>query len=139
MIIQVDPNRCVKCGACVKDCIVEILKPGADGFPAVAPELERYCLNCQHCLAVCPQGALTCHGVTAGQCPAPGPLPETEKMLNLLRQRRSIRQFRDENLPPEVMKNLKDSLAWTPTGCNDHRLFFRIIEDKEKWRFSARR
>ena len=135
MIIQVDPNRCVKCGACVKDCIVEILKPGADGFPAVAPELERYCLNCQHCLAVCPQGALTCHGVTAGQCPAPGPLPEPEKMFNLIRQRRSIRQFKDENLPPEVMGPLKDSLAWTPTGCNDHRLFFRIIEDKEEMAF----
>ena len=134
-MIQVDREKCVKCGACVRDCIVEILKPGADGFPAVAPELERFCLNCQHCLAVCPRGAVTCHGVTPEQCPAPGPLPEPEPMFDLLRQRRSIRQFKDENLPPEVLGKLKDSLAWSPTGCNDHRLFFTVIEDKAEMAF----
>jgi len=134
-MIQVDREKCVKCGACVRDCIVEILKPGADGFPAVAPELERYCLNCQHCLAVCPRGAVTCHGVTPEQCPAPGVLPEPEPMFNLLRQRRSIRQFKDENLPPEVLGKLKDSLAWAPTGCNDHRLFFTVVEDKAEMAF----
>ena len=134
-MIQIDREKCVKCGACVRDCIVEILKPGADGFPAVAPELERFCLNCQHCLAVCPRGAVTCHGVTPEQCPAPGPLPDPEKMSALLRPRRSVRQFKDENLPQAVLGKLKDSLAWSPTGCNDHRLVFTVIEDKADMAF----
>ena len=134
-MIQIDHSRCVKCDACVRDCIVEILKPDGNGFPAVAPELERFCLNCQHCLAVCPKGAVTCNGVTPEQCPVPGPLPGSDSMLNLLRQRRSIRQFKDENLPPEVLSKLKDSLAWTPTGCNDHRLFFNVVEDKASMEF----
>ena len=134
-MIEVDRTKCVKCGACVRDCIVEVLKPDAEGFPAVAPELERFCLNCQHCLAICPQGAVTCHGVTPGECSAPGALPDPERMFALLRQRRSIRQFRNENLSPEVLKRLKDSLAWTPTGCNDHRLFFSVIEEKSEMDF----
>lgn len=135
MLIEIDRKSCIKCGACVRDCIVEIIKTGADGFPGVPPELERHCLNCQHCLAVCPKGALTCHGVTPAQCPAPGPLPEPEKLFNLLRQRRSIRQFKDENLSPEILEQLKSSLAWSPTGCNDHRLYFRMVCDKAEMEF----
>ena len=134
-MIRIDHELCVKCGACERDCIVEILKPGTDGFPAVAPELERYCLNCQHCLAVCPKGAVNCNGVAPEQCPAPGTLPSPENMFDLLRQRRSIRQFKDENLPPDVLEKLKASLAWSPTGCNDHRLFFTLVENKESMEF----
>ena len=130
-MIEVQRDLCVKCGACVKDCVVGILKPNADGFPAVAPELERFCLNCQHCLAVCPKGAVTCNGVKPEQCAASAPLPSPDSMFGLLRQRRSIRQFKDENLSPDVLEKLKASLAWSPTGCNDHRLFFAVIEDKD--------
>ena len=46
-MIAVDAEKCVRCGACVRDCIVEVLKPGADGVPCVASGEERFCLNCQ--------------------------------------------------------------------------------------------
>ncbi len=52
-------------------------------------------------------------------------------MRNLLRQRRSIRFFRNENVSPEILSKLKESLHWSPTGCNDHRLFFSVVEDRE--------
>lgn len=74
-MIAVDAEKCVRCGACVRDCIVEVLKPGADGVPCVASGEERFCLNCQHCLAVCPQGAVVCNGVTPEECAGIGPLP----------------------------------------------------------------
>ena len=134
-MISVDQNKCLRCNLCVKDCIVEVLTPDSAGFPHLSPELERYCLNCQHCLAICPAGALSCHGVSPEKCALPGKLPEAEKMFNLLRMRRSCRQYKDENLSPEIMRTLKDSLAWTPTGCNQHKLFFKIIEDKNEMAF----
>ena len=34
-MIAVDAEKCVRCGACVRDCIVEVLKPGADGVRCV--------------------------------------------------------------------------------------------------------
>ncbi len=49
-MILIEKEKCLRCGACVRDCIVEVLKPGADGIPRIAPEEERFCLNCQHCL-----------------------------------------------------------------------------------------
>lgn len=131
-MIKVDPEKCLRCGACFRDCIVEVLKPDEQGFPSLAPELEKYCLNCQHCLAVCPVGAVNCHGVTAERCQPIGELPSAEKMRNLIRQRRSIRQYKNENLPPEILGELKKSLAWSPTGCNVHNLVFRMVDDKEE-------
>lgn len=134
-MIIVDPEKCLRCSKCVKDCIVEVLKPAPDGVPFLAPELEKYCLNCQHCLAICPSGALSCHGVTPEMCPAPGKRPAPQEMLNLLQMRRSCRLYKDENLPSDTMTALKNALAWTPTGCNVHNLFFRVIEDKEEMAF----
>ena len=134
-MIKIDRNKCLKCGKCIRDCVVEVLKPNEDGFPFLAPELERFCLNCQHCLAVCPAGAVDCHGVTAEMCDLPGEMPTPEAMLNLLKMRRTVRHFKDENLPGEVLAALKSSLAWSATGCNDHRLFFYMVEDKQEMKF----
>ena len=134
MIIQVDPNRCVKCGACVKDCIVEILKPGADGFPAVAPELERYCLNCQHCLAVCPQGAVSIFGKRPEDSLPPPPLEMGEYMERLVVNRRSCRRFLDKNVDPRIITRILSAMAAAPTGGNAQDVEYTVIDDKERVR-----
>ena len=134
-MIRIDESKCLKCKACVKDCIVKILTIGENGFPHVRPEDERFCLNCQHCLAVCPVGAVECHDVTAEKAAPVGPLPTAQTMMNLLCQRRSIRQYKHEDLDSETMDTLVKSLAWTPTGCNDHRLFFAVVRRRTEMDF----
>ena len=52
-MIHIDKSKCTACGACVRDCVVHVLTKGEDGFPVFRKENERFCLNCQHCLAVC--------------------------------------------------------------------------------------
>jgi hypothetical protein len=49
--------------------------------------------------------------------------------------RRSCRLYKDENIPVDVMEALKKSLAWSPTGCNNHKLYFYIVENKEAMSF----
>ena len=115
--------------------LIKIIKRDTEEFPYVPAELDKFCINCQHCLAICPTGAITCNGVTAAQCPPIGNVPSPENMLNLIRQRRSIRRYKQENLPPEVIAKLRESLAWSATGCNDDSLLFRIIDNKEDMTF----
>ncbi len=134
-MIQIDPDRCTRCHACVRDCVVHILRPGADGIPSVRREEERYCLNCQHCLAVCPSGAVVCHGVAAKDAPPTTPLPSAEAMMALLRQRRSCRQFRPEPLDETTLRRFTEALAYTPTGCNDHRLWFALVHSPSEMEF----
>ena len=134
-MITADKTQCLRCSKCIKDCIGSLLVPDGEGYPVMPPENEKYCINCQHCLAVCPTGAISCNGVTASQCALPGSTPAPEDMLNLLRMRRSCRLYKDENVAPDIIEALKSSLAWTPTGCNNHKLYFSIIETKEEMTF----
>ena len=131
-MISVDASKCTRCGRCIADCIVQVIARGKDGIPSLPEKFEKHCMHCQHCLAVCPTGALTCDGHAPENCVPTGPLPDDTHMMNLIRPRRSIRTYTQENLPPEVMEKLVASLRWIPTGCNDHRLFFTVVDDIAK-------
>jgi nitroreductase/NAD-dependent dihydropyrimidine dehydrogenase PreA subunit len=131
-MIHIDREKCTRCGACVRDCVVHVLRADADKAPVMRAEDERFCLNCQHCLAVCPHGAVTCQGVGSKDALDPEPLPDGRAMAALVRQRRSIRQWKDEPISEEVWARLIDSLAWMPTGCNDHRLHFTIVRSRKR-------
>ena len=118
-MIQVHSEKCCRCAACVHDCIVSLIQlPEDGGVPFISPELEKYCIHCGHCLAVCPTGALVCDGKSADDCEPLGPLPNPDEMLHLIRQRRSVRQWSDRPIDDEILDRLKSSLDWTPTGCN---------------------
>lgn len=96
------------------------------------PDEERFCIRCRHCLAVCPAAAVSVCGQKPDSARTPSPLPDPDRMENLIRQRRSIRWYRPEPVEREILDRLKDSLRWAPTGCNDHRLFFRVMESPEE-------
>ena len=128
--ITVDRAICTGCGQCVKDCMVKAIVM-ENNVPVMAADGLKLCFNCQHCLAICPAGALSVNGISPDDCPANGALPAPEMMKNLIRQRRSVRQFKSEELDQETLDFLIDSLHWTPTGCNDHRLRFFVAGKKE--------
>ncbi|MBQ4437491.1 nitroreductase family protein [bacterium] len=127
-MIQVDLEKCCRCGACVKDCVVNVLQLPEEGVPFALPEREAGCMHCGHCLAVCPTGALTCDGKSAADCEPLGVIPKPEEMIQLIRQRRSIRQWKEQPIDDEILEKLKSSLDWAPTGCNVHNLQFIIVD-----------
>lgn len=131
MEIGFQQKKCTRCGLCLKDCLGGILEKDPEGFPRLSPDNGKYCIKCGHCFAICPAGAVVFNGKTAGDAPPKGPVPAGNEMANLLRQRRSIRSYQPQAINPEKMTQLKEILTWTPTGCNDHKLIFSIVEDKE--------
>ena len=130
-MVVIDKGKCVACGACVRDCVAHVLTTGPDGLPHMRPEDEQFCINCQHCLAVCAQGAVTCNDVGFADTLEVESVPDGEAEAALLRQRRSIRQWGKGPIGEDVWKRLVDTLAWMPTGCNDHQLHFTVVRDSE--------
>jgi Fe-S-cluster-containing hydrogenase component 2 len=128
----VDDKRCVRCGKCAKDCIAEIIEQKGKALPSIKPEQEENCLQCQHCLAICPAGAIS----ILGHNPADslelkaGSMPPLSQMTTIIRGRRSIRHYRDENVDPVLLKNLLATVANAPTGINRRELTFSVIDDK---------
>ncbi len=128
---KVNTETCIRCGLCISDCTVKALTKNPEGYPVMKTGMESVCIGCQHCLAICPEGAAGIHGLRAEDCAPKAALPSPDAMLALLRQRRSVRQYKPESVPQETLEKLKESLRWSPTGCNDHRLAFHLVESAE--------
>jgi Fe-S-cluster-containing hydrogenase component 2 len=56
------------------------------------------CWRCQHCLAVCPQGAISIFGKKPEDSLPPAPKEMGEYMEQLIVNRRSCRRFLDQNV-----------------------------------------
>jgi len=128
---SVDAGKCVTCGECERDCPVNIINLD-EGLPAIPSDQESACIECQHCLAVCPTGAISILGVDPG---ASWPLeadsfPEARRLATLIKGRRSVRRYRDENLDPQLLDDLL-AVAWhAPSGVNSRQVQFTVIDDR---------
>ena len=130
---QVDERRCTRCGECVADCPARIIAMQKDGLPSIAPDKEAACYRCQHCLAVCPTGAVSILGLKPENSqPLFGNYPDPAKLETLIKGRRSIRRYKDENLEPELLQRLLE-VAWhAPTGVNSRQVRFTLVDGREK-------
>lgn len=128
---EIDLGKCTGCGLCAQDCPANIIGLQA-GYPAIAEEQEGVCFRCQHCLAVCPFGAVSILGKKPEDSrPLKDNLPSPDQMETLIKGRRSVRRYCDENLEPELIQRLLD-VAWqAPTGHNARQVRFTLIDDKE--------
>lgn len=126
--LYIDKEKCIHCGLCIKDCIACCLEFDENKIPKFAQGGEERCIKCQHCLAICPSGAVSIlnkNPENSDKIEEHNP----EKLLNLIKSRRSFRHYKPENLEPETLKKLKNMLNWVPTGCNFHQLHFAFVED----------
>jgi Fe-S-cluster-containing hydrogenase component 2 len=129
-IFEVDETKCVKCGACVRDCAFRALKMD-DVKPRMA--YPDRCMKCQHCLAVCPTGAVVFDGKRPEDSVPTGdlPLPSLESVENWMRTRRSVRRFAAEDVDRATLDRILAALGNAPTGCNARSLTFTCFPTRE--------
>lgn len=129
---QVDQQKCTRCGLCAEDCVARVIE--MPHYPAIPAEKEGGCYRCQHCFAVCPTGAVSILGLKPEESlPLTGDWrPDPAKLETLMKGRRSVRRYREENLEPELMQRLLD-VAWhAPTGINSRQVLLTVIDDRDK-------
>lgn len=103
-----------------------------DGYPTIVPEKESSCLECQHCLAVCPTGAVSILGKRAGDSVSfAGNLATPEMIETLMKGHRSVRRHKDENVTPELIQRLLDVACHAPTGVNFRQVLFTVVDNKD--------
>lgn len=128
----VNTQSCTQCGQCAQDCPAKIIDLEG-GYPAIAPEKEASCYRCQHCLAVCPTGSISILGVQPDDSlPLAGNFPDPLQMETLIKGRRAVRQYSEENLAPELIEKLL-TVAWhAPTGMNSRQVRLTVVDDRQK-------
>lgn len=110
------------------------------GHPSIIPGGEEVCNRCGHCVAACPQGALSHSNIPVEDCPEIKPelLINEEQAAQFLRSRRSIRAYKDKPVEREKIKRLIEIARYAPTGGNSQLVEWLVLTDKNKLRDISR-
>ena len=96
---RVDESKCVGCGLCQLACPSMLIEMNEHKKPGLKPvkSMDWYgCWGCQHCLTVCPNGAISVLGKKPeDSLPLPSDAIATD-LERLVCSRRSCRQFPDQ-------------------------------------------
>lgn len=126
-IIQVDQEKCIRCGLCVNVCPTDVLTLGSYG----PQDTENHCIACGHCVAVCPREALNnIMAPLSNQVTLPRtPVLDAATAATFLRARRSIRGYKQVAVPREKIKQLLNIARFAPTGGNTQGLTYAVIDN----------
>lgn len=124
--IKINHDLCIGCGKCVKDCVSEKIKL-VDGK---AQFMYEKCIQCGHCFAICPVNAVTMTNYESAEEISPVDIMEfdSNKLLLALKSRRTIRQFKNEDIPDEMIKKIIEAGRYCPTGTNAQDFSFTVIK-----------
>ncbi|MFH1983632.1 MAG: nitroreductase family protein [Pseudomonadota bacterium] len=137
-LITVDPELCRRDGICAAECPMKIIAFNAQGGapPALLEAAEPACINCGHCVAVCPTAALTHKNLSPADCLPVNPewLMGADRVEHFLRCRRSIRVYKKKPVLREDMEKLLDIARYAPSGHNLQPVKWLVVDGPEKVR-----
>ena len=120
----IDEGLCNGCGLCVEVCPKETITM-KDKKAVVTGEES---LNCGHCSAVCPTGAVRVSGLDpalsvfktfqSGESWLPFGEGDITGLVNLMQSRRSCRNFAERPVPKDILEDLVKIGISAPSGSN---------------------
>ncbi len=128
---KVDQHTCTQCKICVTECPVLIID-GKTAFPEIKDGKAGNCLKCQHCLAVCPEGAISIWGKNPeNSISTNSAIPKPVELENLMQIRRSIRRYKNDEVPGDLIQHLISMASYAPTGKNENAVQFTVVDNKQ--------
>lgn len=129
-LFVVDPARCKGDDVCIAECPTRIIEPGPPGSPPhVLPELEEFCRNCGHCVAVCAHGAASLSTMATEHLARVRPdwIFGREQVTHFLRARRSIRSYAKKPVERAILADLIDVARHAPSASNRQPVHWLVI------------
>ena len=128
-LIQIDKKACIGCSQCIKDC-------PANNITLInksAHIKHQQCIQCGHYVAICPKKAVSMTGFNES------PIEFKEKttvdsaqLLQALKTRRTIRQFKNQQISDQVISQIIEAGRLTPTGGNAQDVSYIVLKDHLK-------
>ena len=130
MKLIIDEELCTACKQCMQVCIRDNIV--VEDF---AVETGSNCFECGHCMAICKQKAITLKSYEGKQDRIqdynPRELPvEYDDLLQFLKQRRSIRWFKNKKIDKETFDKLFEGAYYSPSAQNAQDVEFVVLDER---------
>jgi nitroreductase/Pyruvate/2-oxoacid:ferredoxin oxidoreductase delta subunit len=134
IILCIDEDKCIECKQCVRDCPERLFHENADessGLGIYFSDPYEDCRQCGHCIAVCPVDAIEFEAVEKPRgfdgIGDPSTLISYDTLLQFLKARRAIRQFKSKPVPEDKINAVLEAMRYAPTALNSQRLGYIVI------------
>jgi nitroreductase/NAD-dependent dihydropyrimidine dehydrogenase PreA subunit len=123
---EVMMDKCTGCGLCAGVCPAFVFEMMDKRARVVRGD---WCIGCGQCGAVCPVEAILHEASATEKGPRLGSRPAVtaEKLLLLLRERRSVRSYRDEPVPKGILEQILGAGRYAPTGSNSQNVHYMVL------------
>ena len=134
----IDRSTCTVCGECARICPTETLVAAEDGM-RINTATELGCIACGQCMMVCPTDSIAVtgrrlvpHDLT--DLPAAERRATFGQLESLLLARRSIRRFRTDAVPREVIDRVIAVAATAPMGIPPWEVGISVFHGRDRVR-----
>ncbi len=131
---SIDRDACIRCGQCVLACGRQAIVDDGEGGPDLPAANRGLCNACGYCSATCPVEAIVsakCGGEKA--VPYPGApefgFAEAERFILSCR---SMRRFKQEAVPKDVILEILDVARKAPSASNTQPVNWVVLSGREK-------
>ena len=135
-IMGIDYEKCISCEICISACpSQEIYSKSNNVDNKIIFDPEKICILCGQCIAQCPEDAIIYENMgesfTFGEIGELSSLVPYENLFKFLAGNRSIRRYKKEKVPIEILNKVIKAMEYAPTGANMRPENFVIISDSD--------
>lgn len=134
-LFAIDEKKCERDGICVAECPMKIIEMVDEkSLPTPTAEATEKCIQCGHCVAVCPHGAFIHNRMPIEGFP---PIKKewvlsVEQAEQFLRSRRSIRTYREKEVERDQVTRLIEIARYAPTGTNSQQVHWLVVSSRSR-------
>ena len=126
-MITINREICTGCGLCINDCFTNDIELSE----GTAQAKGKFCMECGHCLAICPENAITLEGFPSSDIidVNDDDRADPDKLLRWMKTRRTIRSFTDEPVSSQDLQKILEMGTYSPKGGNIQNVSYVVIEE----------
>lgn len=129
----IDQKLCKQCKMCLTVCPCNIITMNDQKKVYFIPERLSICQHCGQCMAICETKAITIDGLSYDieLIDLPENPVDYSSFIDFLANRRSVRNFKDEAVPGELLDAILEAISYAPYGASPEKMKITVVYERK--------